>query len=206
MNWPTGLTPEKALGIFGTILLAVVGGTYTITYQVQQNRVEDRDKEIESLQATKTWDVPNTIDRLSDISKKLQKQFASIEELSTLRKENEALRSERDSLAKEKNESASKLKEIAEQNMLLKSSMEKIFASNQTVDLEAGKAVELVKNSLTLGISSVYSDGTITGRLCNEYLSMTVGESKEIRVLGKSCRLTLVETRNPRASFTFFCF
>lgn len=212
MNWPTWLTPEKAMGIFGAIILAVITGTYTVAHQVQQNRVDDRDriveardKEIESLQTAKTWDVPNTIDRLSDISKKLQKQFASMEELNALRKENEALRSEKDRLAKESNEIAAKLKETTGQNMLLKSSMEKIFASSQTIDLERGKAFELVKNSLTLGVNAVYSDSSVTGRLGNEYLSMTVGESKDVRVLGKTCRLTLVEARIPIASFVFFC-
>ncbi|MDP9518214.1 hypothetical protein [Pseudomonas protegens] len=212
MNWPTWLTPEKTLGFVLTLLLLVFTGTYTFVYQNQQNRVADRDrmveardKQIESLQAAKTWDVPETIDRLNDISKKLQKQFSSMEEFEALRKENEVLRSEKNSLATQNAAVTSKLDEASRQNVLLKSSLEKIFATNQAVDLEEGKAIELVKNSLTLGLSAMYSDSTITGRLGNEYLSMTVGESKTMRVLGKDCRLTLVETRKPKASFAFSC-
>lgn len=212
MNWPTWLTPEKTLGFVLTLLLLVFTGTYTFVYQNQQNRVADRDrmveardKQIESLQAAKTWDVPETIDRLNDISKKLQKQFSSMEEFEALRKENEVLRSEKNSLATQNAAVTSKLDEASRQNVLLKSSLEKIFATNQAVDLEEGKAIELVKNSLTLGLSTMYSDSTITGRLGNEYLSMTVGESKTMRVLGKDCRLTLVETRKPKASFVFSC-
>jgi TolA-binding protein len=206
------LTPEKTLGFVLTLLLLVFTGTYTFVYQNQQNRVADRDrmveardKQIESLQAAKTWDVPETIDRLNDISKKLQKQFSSMEEFEALRKENEVLRSEKNSLATQNAAVTSKLDEASRQNVLLKSSLEKIFATNQAVDLEEGKAIELVKNSLTLGLSTMYSDSTITGRLGNEYLSMTVGESKTMRVLGKDCRLTLVETRKPKASFVFSC-
>jgi TolA-binding protein len=212
VNWPTWLTPEKVLGIVGALLIAAVSGTFAIASLVQQNRVVDRDrmveardKEIESMQTAKSWNVPTTIDRLNDVSEKLQKQFASMEALETLRKENEDLRLERNSLAKTSEEIASKLMGVTEENTLLKSSMEKIFASNQTIELEAGKAVELVKNSLSLGISSVYSDSSISGRLGNERLSMAVGESKEIRVLGKDCRLTLTEARNPRVSFAFSC-
>lgn len=212
MNWPAWLTPEKALGIVGALILAVITGTYTVAHQLQQNRVDDRDrvveardKEIESLQSTKNWDVPNTIDRLADISKKLQKQFASMEELDSLRKENEALRSERNALVKGNSELTSKVSVLTEQNAALNNDMEKILAPSQKLDLETGTAVELVKNQLALGLSAVYSDGSIIGRLGNEMLSLVVGDSKNARVLGKQCRLTLTHVARSTASFIFFC-
>jgi hypothetical protein len=209
VNWPQWVTHEKLIiGAFALIGLAVAA-----TYQIQQGRIDDRDllidardKEIDSLMSAKVWDVPNTITRLNEISQKLQAQFASIEKLNALQKENGELLTQTASLKKEQAASASKLAQLAEQNALLKSSLNRAFVAADVIDLEEGRAADLVKNQVTLGVESVYLSGGILGRLGNQPLSLRVGEAKEISVLGKNCRLTLSSTRTPKASFSFFCY
>lgn len=207
MNWPQWITHEKLIvTAIGAVILAVGA-----TYQVQQGRIADRDrdvdnrdKEIASLKETKTWNVPDTIEKLKDISQKLQTQFASVDELNSLRKDNEALRQQSTSLEKANDEQARKLKDLSGENVTLSRSLEKMLLPSQQIDLEAGSAADLVKNNLTLGVGSVYSS-SISGRLRNESLSMNVGEDVKIRVLGKDCRLALLKTKYTVASFSFVC-
>ena len=145
VNWPQWVTHEKLIiGAF-----ALIGVAVAITYQIQQGRIDDRDllidargKEIDSLMSAKVWDVPNTITRLSEISQKLQAQFASIEKFNALQKENEELLTQTTSLKKENEANASKLAQLAEQNTYLKSSLNRAFVSADVIDLEEGKATD----------------------------------------------------------------
>lgn len=213
MAFPAWLTPETALRGVSALLVVLVPGAYTVAYQIQQGRIDDRDrtveardKEIESLTMAKTWDVPDTINRLSDISKSLHQQFSSMDELKALRKENEGLRSQLASLTEEDKEKGLKLQMLSEQNQNLKKTLDKAVVSDQVIDLRQGESAQLIKNNLVLGLEAVYSSGGIYGRLGNEPVSMGVGETKELRALGKDCRLTLASTAYPRASFSFSCF
>ncbi|WP_223542225.1 hypothetical protein [Pseudomonas sp. BF-RE-26] len=207
MNWPQWITQEKlTVAAISAVVLAIGG-----TYQLQQGRIADRDrdveirdKEIASLKEAKVWNVPDTIEKLKDISQKLQAQFASVDELNSLRKDNEALRLRSTSLEKANEEQALKLKDLSGQNVALKISIEKMLLPSQQIDLEAGSGADLVKNNLTLGVGSVYTS-SISGRLRNEPLSMDVGENVNIRVLGKDCRLALLKTKYNVASFSFVC-
>ncbi|MGR3993780.1 hypothetical protein [Pseudomonas sp. 1121_17] len=210
MGWPQWLTSEK---VIGCVLALLVPGAYTLAYQIQQGRIEDRDKtiearnkEIDSLTTAKTWDVPNTINRLTDISKTLQKQFASIEELKALRSQNELLNSKIASIVKEDNEKGIKLQALSEKNQNLEKSLAKAIVSDEVVDIRQGEAKQLIKNHLVLGVESVYPTSGIYGVLGKEQVAMKVGETKEFGALGKDCRLTLTSTAYPRASFSFVCF
>lgn len=213
MAFPTWLSAERALGAVSALLVILVPGAYALAFQIQQGRIDDRDKmvesrdkDIESLTMAKTWDVPDTINRLSDISKSLHQQFASMDELKALRKENEGLRSQLTSITEEDKEKGLKLQKMSEQNQTLKNTLDKVFASDQLIDLRQGESAQLIKNNLVIGLETVYVSGGIYGRLGNQPVSMSVGETKELRALGKDCRLTLASTTYPRASFSFACF
>lgn len=207
MNWPQWITHEKlTVAAISAVVLAIGG-----TYQIQQARVADRDrdlevrdKEIASLKEAKAWNVPDTIEKLKDVSQKLQTQFASVDELNSLRKDSEALRLRNTSLGKVNEDQALKLKDLSGQNAALRVSIEKMLVPSQRIELEAGSAADLVKNNLTLGVGSVFTS-SISGRLRNEPLSMNVGEAVTVRVLGNDCRLALLKTKYDRASFSFAC-
>ncbi|WP_136474565.1 hypothetical protein [Pseudomonas sp. DG56-2] len=213
MAFPSWLTAERALGAVSALLVISVPGAYTLAFQLQQGRIDDRDKqvesrdkEIESLTMAKTWNVPDTINRLSDISKSLHQQFASMDELKTLRKENEGLRAQLASLTEEDKKKGLSLQILSEQNQTLKKNLDKTIVSDQVIDLQQGQSAQLIKNNLVIGVDTVYPGGGIYGRLGNQPVTMGVGETKELRALGKDCRLTLASTAYPRASFSFSCF
>lgn len=210
MNWPQWLTVEKVLS---GLVVACIPGAFTLAYQFQQARIDDRDKmveklnkQIESLTSAKTWDVPETIVRLTDISKKLQSQFASIDELKALRNENEALLAKISSLTKEDADRAAKLRTLAENNEALEQALKKAIVSDEVFTLKQGESAQLIKNHLVVGVRTVYQSSGIVAVLGNKEVSMNVGDVEQVRAFGKQCQLTLSRSVYPEASFSFMCF
>ena len=197
ISWASaGWTITAFAGIVCTASLAV--------WEVRKDVIEDLERQIAAYAQSQTWKLPETITQLNTVSEKLQRQFSTQAEAEALKADNARLVKQGEVMSEQLSKLDAQLKSQAGRLHQLETEMQRSLSAVEQVTLKAGESVDIVKNQLFLGVSSIYSS-SMMGRLNNESLHLDIGQSHSLDISGKKCSLLLSRVELKAVTFKFSC-
>lgn len=195
-------------------VIALVAAGATGAWYIQETRIADAYREndsltrqIDALKNSEGWKFPDTLKHLEEVSSRLNKQFAALDSHQELQKRSAALKAQNEKLESSLAE-AERLRESAEKvAMEERDKLKKAFAEGKKLKVYSGSSVELVKNTVTLGLPYLYQVSGAQVIVDNVARNLNVGEHVTFEALGRKCRVTLLTTdkQDTSADFMMVC-
>ncbi len=203
MQIPVTIT-WKSIGWIVAAIGAVISATTYAVWEVRKDVIEDLRRQISVYEQSKGWKLPETLAQLNVISEKLQEQFSERALLDKLKVEKQRALEANGDLQRRLTVSENLNASLQARTASLEADLQKSIAQTTTINLKQGESADLVRNRLSLGVSSIYSSW-VTGYLDNESISINVGQNRSLEVSGKKCVLTLKRIEQSTAMFAFSC-
>jgi|GEM_PF-3229244 len=194
----------KSVGTAITALIGIIGTTSYVVWEVRKDVVDDLKRQIATYEQSKTWKLPDTLTQLNGVSNKLQRQLATQEQAQALKLDNARLVKQSEVAAEQLTKLDSELKSQTARLRELEAELQRSLATFEQATLKEGESVDVVKNRLVLGVSSIYFSW-VSGSLNNEGFRLDVGRSKSMNISGRQCSLVLSRIKSKSATFKFNC-
>jgi Sec-independent protein translocase protein TatA len=184
--------------IIGTVLLAAIGGLFTLTYNTGYNGGA---KDYEAVSDFKKLDLPTLMKDLGVLAKDFR--------------ERSGLMAENQRLAKEVAEKDTKLQQLTKEVTTLRKQADefdaataKLFPTDlKNVTISEGTAERVIPNAVTVGIDTVYGTAFIDMRVNGSLRSMVHAGEKSIVNVGKqACVIEVMKISKPSADFVVYCY
>lgn len=197
VTWPIALT------VTPLIVTAAAGFIY-LTLNINKAHIEALESEIKTYEKSNTWKLPETLKQLNKVSDKLLNQIDTQDNISRIKIENLELSTKQKDLEAALSSATLERDQLQKKVDSLSSELRASLLKSFTFQISEGESMELVKNRVTLGLSTVYSS-SVSSNVNNDNLSLDIGGNTKISYMNHSCTLTLTKVVRPSATFTFTC-
>ncbi|ULL06115.1 hypothetical protein JNO42_03645 [Pseudomonas putida] len=198
------LTWKRAWTII-TYALVAAGVIVTVTWEIRKDYIENLKSEISALKETEKWKVPETIKHLNSISEKLDGQMSFKADYERLKLEEKDFESTKAKLAQELESSKRKINELQSSIYKLTNQIKDISTPPQEFSLQRGESIELLKNSVVLGIEAAYESLVLIRLNNDDTKKLYIGNNLIVTSGDKACTLTVKKLIDGSATFNFRC-
>ncbi len=184
-----------AIGAFAAIVATTAGAVWAIRI----DRLEQLKHENEIIKESKDWKLPETLNSLNELSKKVTLQIEEREKLN-------ALTSERESLIKSNNELQAEISKLKDANAQLDVALKQSILATQYFEVARGESADLIKNAVAVGVETVYSDSAEIN-INNDHHRLKITNTVEFPYANQTCVLQLrgIKSAVDKCAFSFGC-
>lgn len=194
---------KKIVSIFPVLPVAICTTAY-VTWEVRKDYIEDLKNQIATYSQSNKWKLPETLKQLNSVSDKLEKQLIDKKELAALRIESKELRENLQTRTQALEATSNENKKLTTQINAIQEELKRARLSPKEFTINEGGSEVIIKNRVVFGLSGVTS-GLVIGNVNNEHVTLRIAGNVEIDSLNERCKLTLINTKPPSASFSFSC-
>lgn len=187
------------------VALATVAGVIVyITWEIRKDYIDDLKNQIAVYSQAESWKLPDTLKKLNSVSELLQSQLSTADEIKKLKLEISDEATKNKVLTIELAKTNAVNAELNTSIVALKNDLSKAVAETHQFSLKEGQTIELAKNQMTFGVTTVVSSWAM-GYLNNDRVEIKLAGALPVKLSVGTCFLRLIEGTATVATFSFTC-
>ncbi|WP_282349131.1 hypothetical protein [Pseudomonas sp. PS01301] len=190
---------------WGALVLATAVAAGGAAWTIQLDNISERDKQIAAMREASSWDLPETIKNLKNVSSEINTTLKSRADQQLLEKRVAELQQENNILDEKLSATAVELSEVNKKYLKLKSQLQGAAKQPITIELSEGQSEDVIPGVAALAVELIYPRSRVKGTFGGQPFEGRAGERLSYKVAGINCTVFIKTIKSDNTILSTTC-